>query len=123
MVYICCVVTRSKSKSGFTYSECLASIIRLRKHYTDYRCEQEALRQGLIPSDEVVSIDSSEANQLTSAGAKLWGQNSRGKAIRARKLLGWKPKECTFEEEIPHAVTSEAEKLGLIKGHAAKVSR
>lgn len=47
-----------------------------------------AHKQGLLSSDEVVSISEKEADDLTWWGSALWGANSRCRAIRARKLLG-----------------------------------
>lgn len=62
---------------------------------------------------------------MTPWGAVLWGANSRCKAIRARKLLGWAPKERSLEDELPDIVASEVQRLklsGVLKGHAAKVA-
>jgi len=81
-----------------------------------------AHKQGLVPSAEVASISAEEANNLTRMGAALWGANSRCKAIRARKILGWAPKECTLNDECLDIVSSEARRLGLTTGHAAKVT-
>lgn len=81
-----------------------------------------AYKQGLLTSDEVVTISDKEANELTNRGAILWGANSRCRAIRARKLLEWSPKQRSFDDDISEVVTSEAKSLGLVTGHAAKVS-
>ncbi|KAI9812718.1 MAG: hypothetical protein M1827_004474 [Pycnora praestabilis] len=81
-----------------------------------------AHKQGLIPSDKVVSIGKEEADKLTRAGSLLWGANSRCKAIRAKKLLGWTPKSRSLQDEIPDIVAGEAKKLGLIQGHAVKAA-
>ena len=81
-----------------------------------------AQQQGFISSDEVVSVSAEEADKLSSYGSVLWGTNSRCRAIRARKLLGWSPTEKSLIDEIPLAVESEAKKLGLIQGHAALVA-
>ena len=81
-----------------------------------------AHKQGLLPSDEVVTVSNEEANRLSPWGALLWGGNSRARAIRARKLLGWSPKEKSLIDEIPEIVASEAKKLGLVQGHAAQVA-
>ena len=81
----------------------------------------EAFKQGLIPSDKVSSISSEEANKLSRAGAILWGANSRGRAVRAREVLGWKPTEIDMMTAIPDIVACEARTLGLTAGHAAKV--
>ena len=80
-----------------------------------------AQQQGFISSDEVVSVSALEADKLSSHGSALWGANSRCRAIRARKLLGWSPTGTSLIDEIPLAVESEAKKLGLIQGHAALV--
>ena len=82
----------------------------------------EAHKQGLLPSDEVVSVSAEEADQLRKHGFVLWGANSRGSAIRARKLLGWSPKGKSIEGEIPELVKEEARSLGLTQGHAAQVA-
>jgi len=78
--------------------------------------------QGFIPADDVVAMSGDDANQLRSYGALLWGSNSRGRALRARKLLGWSPKGNAINDEIPEAVSIEAKTLGLVQGHASKVS-
>ena len=82
----------------------------------------EAHKQGLLPSDDVISVTGKEADQLIAHASVLWGANSRASAIRARKLLGWKPKERSIEDEVPEVVNSEAKLLGIVKGHAAKVA-
>lgn len=81
-----------------------------------------AQQQGLISSDEVVSVSAEEADKLSGHGSALWGANSRCRAIRARKLLGWSPTEKSLIDEIPLVVESEAKKLGLIQGHATLVA-
>lgn len=79
--------------------------------------------QGFLSSDEVVSISSDEADQqLMPYASLLLGANSRCKAFRARKLLGWTPKERSMSEEIPKIVTVEAKKLGLVQSHASQVA-
>ncbi|GKT87504.1 nucleoside-diphosphate-sugar epimerase [Colletotrichum tofieldiae] len=45
--------------------------------------------------------------------AASWGMNSRGVAVRARKVLGWKPQEKSLEDEVPTIVRSEAVRAGL----------
>ena len=82
----------------------------------------EAYKQGLITSDEVVSLSTDDAKRLMPRASVLWGANSRCRAVRARKLLHWKPKEESIEASIPYAVTVEAEALGLIEHHAAKTA-
>lgn len=81
-----------------------------------------ACEQGFIPSDEVVAVSVDEADQLTPWGAVQWGTNSRCRAIRARKVLGWVPNGPSLKDEIPDIVKSEAVRLGLVKGHATQVA-
>lgn len=81
-----------------------------------------AMEKGFIKRDDVESIGVEEADQLTEAGSYLWGMNSRARAVRARKLLGWKPKEKKLFDTIPDIVDSEARLLGLTTGHAAKAA-
>lgn len=79
--------------------------------------------QGFLISDELVTMSSSEANQeLTAYASVMWGSNSRCKAIRARNLLGWSPKERGMNEEIADVVNIEAKRLGLVHGHADQVA-
>lgn len=80
-----------------------------------------AHKQGLLPSAELKSYTPEEADHVLPFTAFSIGTNSRGVSIRGKKLLGWKPKKPSIEEELPTAVDSEARLLGLIKGHAEKV--
>ena len=82
-----------------------------------------AKKQGYLETDEVFSLSGGEADQMTPHGSLMWGANSRCKAVRAKKLLGWKPKERSMEDETPDVVTYEAKRLkssGILQGHAAK---
>lgn len=81
-----------------------------------------AHKQGFLPSDQVVTVSAEEADELTPYGSMLFGANSRCKAIRARKLLGCSPKQRSLDDEIPDMIASEARRLGLVEGHAAKVA-
>ena len=81
---------------------------------------QEAFKQGFIGQEgtSVESLTADEANQAVRWGPLLWGGNSRGKAIRAKELLGWKPKERGLQKETADIVKQEAELIGLVKHHA-----
>ena len=81
-----------------------------------------AHKQGLIPSADVVTLSGDEVNQIRPAGYILWGANSRCRAVRARNLLGWSPKGKSINEEMSEAIGMEAKALGLVPGHASKVS-
>lgn len=84
---------------------------------------KEANKQGFLPSAEVKHLSVEEANKITRFLSVGTGTDSRGEAIRGKKLLGWKPREKSLLEEIPTIVTEEARALGLIKGHAAEVEQ
>ena len=79
--------------------------------------------KGLIEGDKTPSLFSDELAKIHPYAVALWGMNSRGKAIRARKLLGWEPHGETLKELLPEIVEGEARALGLIQGHAAKVTQ
>jgi nucleoside-diphosphate-sugar epimerase len=83
---------------------------------------KEAKKLKLIETDEVESVSTEEADKLTGSGSYLWGMNSRARAIRANKLLGWTPKQKKLFDVIPEIVKDEAKELGLIKGHAEKAA-
>ncbi|KAH6672659.1 hypothetical protein F5X68DRAFT_158375 [Plectosphaerella plurivora] len=75
---------------------------------------KEAHKQGFLkdaPEHRELSYDEAVKS---SAGfeAASWGLNSRGKAIRAKKVLGWTPKEKSLEDEVPTIVRSEASRAG-----------
>jgi nucleoside-diphosphate-sugar epimerase len=46
---------------------------------------------------------------------KSWGANSKCVASRAREYFGWSPKGPSLYDEIPEALDTEAEKLGIKK--------
>ena len=70
----------------------------------------EAVKLGYIsdPKEEALSKDGA----LEAAGFEAlgWGLNSRGKAERARKYLGWKPSRPSIEAEVPKILKEERER-------------
>lgn len=84
---------------------------------------REAYKQGVLKSNEVVSLTAEETDELIPNGRLSIGTNSRGEAIRARKVLGWQPTGPTLLETLPEAVEIEARSLRLVKGHAEKVAQ
>lgn len=74
---------------------------------------EEAHAQKFITSSEVESLDDKQTTKILSVGLYAWGSNSRGHAIRARKLFGWEPKQPKLIELIPDIVALEAKDLGL----------
>ena len=83
-----------------------------------------AHKLGFISSENVVSVSETEADGLAWWGSALWGANSRFRAIRARKLLEWTPEkgEKDLSDDILEVVKAEANSLGLVLSHAAKVA-
>lgn len=75
---------------------------------------EEAYAQKFIQSPEVDSLDDVQITDIHPAEWYAWGSNSRGHAIRARKLFGWDPKRPSLIELIPDIVALEAKDLGLI---------
>ena len=86
------------------------------------RVAKAAHQQGFIQSDQVATLPDEEISKILPFGPVLLGGNSRARGIRARKLLGWSPKGKSVEEEIPETVAIEADRLGLVQHHAAKVT-
>lgn len=75
---------------------------------------KEVHKQGLVESEPEVRELSFKEAIASPAGfeAASWGMNSRAMAIRARKVLDWKPVQKGLSEEIPKIVKSEADRLG-----------
>jgi nucleoside-diphosphate-sugar epimerase len=84
---------------------------------------KQAKEAGLLKEDVVKSISFEEAQELRSHGGYIWGTNSRGRGLRARKLLGWEPMAEEWNDTIPALIQEEAMKLGLTKGHAEEVTQ
>jgi nucleoside-diphosphate-sugar epimerase len=83
----------------------------------------EAHRQRLIDNGNAIeSITAEEANSMEAKLGSLIGYNSRGRASRAREMFGWKPTGPALKDTLAETVKSEALKLGMKAGHAAKVS-
>ncbi|KAL9610841.1 MAG: hypothetical protein Q9167_004481 [Letrouitia subvulpina] len=81
-----------------------------------------AHKQGFIPSEEVKVLSGAELEELGQFHKILWGANSRGRAIRARKSLGWSPKGESIEDNVFETVGYEAEAQGLVQHHTAKAA-
>ena len=72
-----------------------------------------AADKGLIPSPEPSVLDEKQTEAVFSVGPYAWGTNSRGHAIRGRKLLGWNPHRPAAIDLVPSIVDGEAKSLGL----------
>lgn len=81
-----------------------------------------AYKKGFVASDSAESIPLSEVDEIHPRLKYMVGANSRGMAIRAKKVLGWEPKQPLLIDTIPHALDIEAKSLGLVQSHAEKVS-
>lgn len=81
-----------------------------------------AHKKGLIKSAEAVPIPPDEVNKFFGWGSFIWGTNSRVKALRANKLLGWKPTDQGLFETIPSAVDVEEQKSEKFGGFKGKVT-
>lgn len=57
------------------------------------------------------ALSKDEALEQAGFEAVSWGLNSRGKAGRARKFLGWKPVQGSLESEVPDIVRQEKKRL------------
>ncbi|PVI07642.1 NAD(P)-binding protein [Periconia macrospinosa] len=77
-----------------------------------------AVDRKLITNTEIDNLTGDEANELLPPyGAYVWGTNSKAKAIRARKVLDWKPVKEGLFDTIDSVVILEARALGLAKSH------
>ncbi|KAL1610333.1 hypothetical protein SLS60_001999 [Paraconiothyrium brasiliense] len=75
------------------------------------RIAESAKRQGYIQIAETEALDKATANKVAGFESISWGLNSRGEARRLKKLLRWKPQECSIEEEVDTIVKNEWERL------------
>lgn len=73
-----------------------------------------AFDRGLINSTQVAQLSIQDSNNVHPLGMYWWGTNSRSRALRARKLLGWEPRMPALLETLPEIVDLEARKLSMI---------
>lgn len=71
----------------------------------------QAAQMGYIKDPKEGSLDKDEAIKQAGFEAVSWGLNSRARARRARKFLGWQPSEHSIEDEIPKILEQEKERL------------
>lgn len=71
-----------------------------------------AAEAGYIPAPgEVQVLDKDGALGLAGLLGLTWGLNARGRARRAREVLGWRPVAPSLWEEVPGVVRAEWELL------------
>ncbi|KAE8162890.1 nucleoside-diphosphate-sugar epimerase [Aspergillus tamarii] len=75
-----------------------------------------AAEKGYIPAPESESLDHSTATAWAGFEAASWGLNVRCHAHRARKLLGWTPRQPRLEEELTSIVEGEWRNLQVTEG-------
>ncbi|BCR89563.1 uncharacterized protein ACHE_50761A [Aspergillus chevalieri] len=76
---------------------------------------QQCFKSGYFaeePRSQAFSLDEAVKSPAGFEAAS-WGWNSRGKALRGNKVLGWKAQERSLEDEVPEIIRSEAARLGL----------
>jgi nucleoside-diphosphate-sugar epimerase len=78
---------------------------------------REAHRQGFIQEAKTQVTDVDTLANETLVGI-TFAANSKSKAMRGRKYLGWKPSRRGLREEIPDIVAGEAERMGLTAKYA-----
>ncbi|KAJ5124939.1 uncharacterized protein N7515_008764 [Penicillium bovifimosum] len=66
-----------------------------------------AAKLGYIPEAKTGPLDLESARQNAGYESVSWGLNSRGRSLRARKLLGWKPSAPGLVETLPEIVSGE----------------
>ncbi|KAJ5625472.1 hypothetical protein N7510_001781, partial [Penicillium lagena] len=70
-----------------------------------------AAKLGYLPEAKAEPIDLESAKQYAGFESLSWGMNSRGRALRARKILGWKPYRPSLVEELPEILRNEWHRL------------
>jgi len=72
---------------------------------------QESHRLGYVEALKKRDLSKDAALKQAGFEAVSWGLNSRGKAIRARRLLKWNPSCPSIEQEIPNIIKDEHTRL------------
>lgn len=68
---------------------------------------------GYISGDlKEYSLGKDAAMELSGFEAVSWGLNSRGRAERARRYLGWKPSRPSIEDCVEEILNDERDRLG-----------
>ena len=68
-------------------------------------------KKGLITNSEIRHLSVEEAEKLMPYSRVMLGANSRGLAIRAKNLLGWKPSRLKFEDCMEDSIELAAKDL------------
>jgi nucleoside-diphosphate-sugar epimerase len=62
---------------------------------------------GFVGQLEKRTLTRERALEQAGFEAESWGMNSRGKAERARKTLGWQPHQVSLEDDVDEILKSE----------------
>jgi nucleoside-diphosphate-sugar epimerase len=76
---------------------------------------REAEKKGYAKNLEKKTLSREAALDQAGFEAVSWGMNSRGKALRAEKVLGWKPTAPSLEKSVPEIVEDEYQRLQKAK--------
>ncbi|KAJ5332817.1 uncharacterized protein N7506_006600 [Penicillium brevicompactum] len=71
-------------------------------------------RKGLVASPTVDSVTPEESESFSPWLKVMIGVDSRGIALRGRKLLGWQPTMPSYEDELENSLEIDARDLGLM---------
>ena len=77
----------------------------------------EAKKQGLLHDANLTEKTVDEANEIGWFPPYAFFSDSRGKAVRARKLMTWEAREGSLIDEILAIIKDEAELLAFEKVH------
>lgn len=72
---------------------------------------QAATKLGYLPEAKAEPIDLESAKKYAGFESVSWGLNSRGRARRAREILGWKPSRPSLVDSLPEIVEGEWKSL------------
>ncbi|KAJ5900015.1 hypothetical protein N7495_004759 [Penicillium taxi] len=72
---------------------------------------EAATNLGYLPEAKAEPIDIESAKRYAGFESLSWGMNSRGRAVRAREILGWKPWRPSILSELSDIVQSEWQRL------------
>lgn len=72
---------------------------------------KEAQNLSYVESLDEQSLAKEAAIEQSGFEAVSWGWNSRGRGLRAKKFLGWNPKQQSLEAELPKILQQEHQRL------------
>ncbi|KIW16562.1 hypothetical protein PV08_03750 [Exophiala spinifera] len=70
---------------------------------------KEAYKQKALASENIATVPMEERDRFVELARPIINYSARSRAIRAKELLGWEPKETPLMDEIPSLVRTEIE--------------